>query len=221
MDELRQQVAGDGRKAERIALWAVFVTVCAAGGAVLWVTWPWFGFPLQARLGAWLAEQRNAWHLRRELSRDPSLGARVPAVSLVLGGPVPSHAECVIVFGGAPASCCGQSALVFAETLEQHLTSESSSRADKRVVLVFQASSQAIKHLVPRHALLGVAADPNGALARRYHAFFVPRVYLVRRGRLIWVQKNPDALPTALARELLPLLGLPATPAKAQTRKVV
>lgn len=193
---------GNGSSAARQVnrgLMSTFVLASAVCGASLWVTWPWFGFPIRSRLDAWLTERREQSRRLRSLAQDPPVGVRLPEPSVVCGGPAPERGLSVVVFAGVPSSCCGASTAAFAETLGRRIRGLSPEAARTLVVIVYQASPELARKHAPSAARVGVAADEHGELARSYNAFFLPRAYVLRQGRLQWAQTEPGLPPETIA----------------------
>lgn len=91
--------------------------------------------------------------------------------------------------------------VVYAGTLDRVLREASAEAAQTRVILVYEASASLARKHAPLHARFSLAADEHGTLRRSYNAFFLPRAYVLRQGRLQWAQTEPGLPAETVAAE--------------------
>jgi hypothetical protein len=148
---------------------------------------------VQARFQLW-AQQRQ---FARQLRQDPPVGARLPdaliskrAASVREQGRKEMSAARLVVFGGPLSACCTRQSEGLAHRLAGRVQQKVAHQSVE-VVLVLQASAAAVREYAANQQLsLAVVADEDGFLAKAYNAFWTPRVYGLREGRLSWIQKE-------------------------------
>jgi len=160
---------------------------------VMYKNWYVVGYPHIARWQAWLQQRTQQRQFARLLTQDPPLGTRLPDV---LRNNKEAHERKgvskaqIVVFGGPLSSCCTRQSEGVARSLASSVQQKVASQSVE-VVLILQASATAVREYAANQQLnFVVTADEDGSLMRAYNAFWTPRVYGLKEGRLIWIQKK-------------------------------
>lgn len=145
-------------------------------------------------------EQRRVaqtkWHIQELMRNDPRLGAPAPPLPI---GSLPHFlpdAPTILIFVGACNSCQMKALIDWQEIYGKW-------RGKLNIVAVSRDTWENIATFRKYHkAFIPMLPDADGKIARQYNAVWTPRIYGVREGKIVYVQKDQPTgmLPADIAR---------------------
>jgi hypothetical protein len=193
MEKTQQQDFLPGRGASTLGLLlGVFTLAAGVLGYLLYLNWYSVGYPVVEPIREQIAQRVRAYQFARRLAMDPAVGARLrdlPSGEGAAPGAGAAGGAIAVVFAGSLDYCPCSGLDDLAARLNR--TARDAPGRRGRAAFVFHARPGAVRGFVAQRRLAceGVA-DPDGALATAYNAFWMPRAYVVSDGRLVWIQKT-------------------------------
>jgi hypothetical protein len=149
-----------------------------------------------------MRKERQARQSTRQIKRlmlnDPRLGAPAPPLPTVPPSHSPTNVPTVLIFIGACSSCQAKALIHWQRVYDKW-------RGKLNVVAVSRDTPENIALFRKYYKVtIPMLPDPDGRAARQYNAIWIPRVYGVRGGKVVYVEKDQSSMmPDDVARQLI------------------
>jgi hypothetical protein len=164
---------GEKKMGERWKDVVIVITLVSLIVANAWMIGREMGLFVAPRPKSWLeVVAEELW--REQLKCDPPLGIEVAALKVFKG-------RRVVIVMERCTDCIAGTLKRWAEVVKE-------ARLPKLVLVTSDSKEQAQQVLKRWQIEANIVTDPKGVIIQKLHAFFMPRTYAFKEGRLIWKQ---------------------------------